>query len=192
MKRLSSLKPFLFNAYYSWLVDNDITPHVLVDATVAHVKVPQEYVKDGSIMLSLLPNAIADFQLLARGIAFKARFSGKSEDIYIPYGAMEQLISFETGSAFPIGKALEQLDLSPESGDDDIYPDEGTIFTDPQFEVDDVPNAEEVNEKVSSEDTSEDAPNNEKKEEENNLDSKTNENNDQTQKADPGFSFVDE
>ena len=74
----------------------------------------------------------------------------------------------------------------------DIYPDEGTISTTPQFEVDDVPDAEEVNEKVSSEDTSEDAPNNEKKEEENTLDSKTNENNDQTQKADPGFSFVDE
>lgn len=37
MQRLSSLKPFLFNAYYSWLLDNDITPHLLIDATIPKV-----------------------------------------------------------------------------------------------------------------------------------------------------------
>ena len=109
MQRLSSLKPFLFNAYYSWLLDNDITPHLLIDATIPKVKVPMDYVKNGNIILSLAPTAIGDFQTLPRGISFKARFKGVAEDIFVPYIAMEQLIALETGSALPIGKALEQL-----------------------------------------------------------------------------------
>ena len=97
MERLKSLKPYLFTAYYDWLIDNKITPHLLVDAKMPGVSVPVEYVKDGRIILSLLPSAIADYQCLSKGISFKARFKGKSEDIYIPFHAMEQLIALESG-----------------------------------------------------------------------------------------------
>ncbi len=186
--RLSSLKPFLFNAYYSWLLDNEITPHILVDATVKDVVVPVEYVKDGSIMLSLLPDAIADFQLLKRGIAFKARFKGKSEDIYIPYVAIDQLIALESGSAFPIGKALEQLDLAPEAGDDDIYPDEGLNSDGPDFEVD-----EDSDDENSDEEIDENINNiaDEDNEQQNAEDEETSASS-KSKKEDPGFSFVDD
>lgn len=132
MERLKSLKPYLFTAYYDWLIDNKITPHLLVDAKMPGVRVPVEYVKDGRIILSLLPSAIADYQCLSKGISFKARFKGKSEDIYIPFHAMEQLIALESGSALPIGSALEQLDLAP---DDEVYPDEAQET--PMFKLDD-------------------------------------------------------
>ncbi|MGN0902257.1 MAG: ClpXP protease specificity-enhancing factor SspB [Succinivibrio sp.] len=134
LKRLTSLKPYLFTAYYEWMVDNEITPHVLVDATVNGVRVPKEYVRDGNIILSLLPSAIAEYKCLRGGISFKARFRGVSEDIYIPYSAMQQLIAMETGAALPIGRALEQLDIS---NDDELYPDEGAEDDSPQFEIDD-------------------------------------------------------
>lgn len=132
MERLKSLKPYLFTAYYDWLIDNKITPHLLVDAKMPGVRVPYEYVKDGRIILSLLPSAIADYECLQKGISFKARFKGKSEDIYIPFHAMEQLIALESGSALPIGSALEQLDLAP---DDEVYPDEAQET--PMFKLDD-------------------------------------------------------
>lgn len=131
MERLKSLKPYLFTAYYDWLIDNKITPHLLVDAKMPGVKVPAEYVKDGRIILSLLPSAIADYECLSKGISFKARFKGKSEDIYIPFHAMEQLIALESGSALPIGSALEQLDLAP---DDELYPDDAQEA--PMFKLD--------------------------------------------------------
>ena len=38
-------------ALYEWIVDNDCTPYVLVDATIAGVAVPEQYVKDGQIVL---------------------------------------------------------------------------------------------------------------------------------------------
>ncbi|WP_406018746.1 stringent starvation protein B [Succinivibrio sp.] len=176
MQRLSSLKPFLFNAYYSWLLDNDITPHLLIDATIPKVKVPMDYVKNGNIILSLAPTAIGDFQTLPRGISFKARFKGVAEDIFVPYIAMEQLIAIETGSALPIGKALEQLDLSPEPEDDDIYPDEGLDSDGPDFELDESEDSSESNEVKTYE---------QKKNASDVKDSN------QTAKE-PGFSFVDE
>ena len=145
MERLKSLKPYLFTAYYDWLIDNKITPHLLVDAKMPGVRVPVEYVNDGRIILSLLPSAIADYQCLSKGISFKARFKGKSEDIFIPFHAMEQLIALESGSALPIGSVLEQLDLAP---DDEVYPDEASES--PMFKLDDEDGADD--EEVSSED----------------------------------------
>jgi stringent starvation protein B len=176
MQRLSSLKPFLFNAYYSWLLDNDITPHLLIDATIPKVKVPMDYVKNGNIILSLSPTAIGDFQTLPRGISFKARFKGVAEDIFVPYIAMEQLIALETGSALPIGKALEQLDLSPEPEDGDIYPDEGIDSDGPDFELDEGEDSTELKDDSSEE------QNSEKTETKSNSDPS----------KEPGFSFVDE
>lgn len=150
MERLKSLKPYLFTAYYDWLIDNKITPHLLVDAKMPGVRVPAEYVKDGRIILSLLPSAIADYECLPKGISFKARFKGKSEDIYIPFHAMEQLIALESGSALPIGSALEQLDLAP---DDEVYPDEASES--PMFKLDDDED-ETDEEEFSSDDLAED------------------------------------
>lgn len=132
-RKLTSLKKYLFTAYYDWLLDNELTPHLLVDATVKGVIVPQDYVKEGQIILSLLPSAIADYDCRHNGIYFKARFKGVSQELFVPFNAMEQLISLETGTAFPIGSALEQLDLAPE--DEDLYPDEGTL-SGPSFELD--------------------------------------------------------
>ena len=138
MERLKSLKPYLFTAYYDWLIDNKITPHLLVDAKMPGVRVPVEYVNDGRIILSLLPSAIADYQCISKGISFKARFKGKSEDIFIPFLAMEQLIALESGSALPIGSVLEQLDLAP---DDEVYPDEASES--PMFKLDDEDGADD-------------------------------------------------
>lgn len=149
MERLKSLKPYLFTAYYDWLINNKITPHLLVDAKMPGVRVPVEYVNDGRIILSLLPSAIADYQCLSKGISLKARFKGKSEDIFIPFHAMEQLIALESGSALPIGSVLEQLDLAP---DDEVYPDEASES--PMFKLDDEDGADD--EEVSSEVLAED------------------------------------
>ena len=46
----SPKRPYLLRAYYDWLIDNDFTPYLVVDASYWGVKVPMEYVKDGQIV----------------------------------------------------------------------------------------------------------------------------------------------
>ena len=138
-KRLKIMRPsFTYST-------GTLTPGILASTNGCGVRVPVQYVNDGRIILSLLPSAIADYQCLSKGISFKARFKGKSEDIFIPFHAMEQLIALESGSALPIGSVLEQLDLAP---DDEVYPDEASES--PMFKLDDEDGADD--EEVSSED----------------------------------------
>jgi len=46
----SPKRPYLLRAYYDWLVDNDFTPYLVVDANYYGTNVPVEYVKDGQIV----------------------------------------------------------------------------------------------------------------------------------------------
>ena len=41
---MSSHRPYLLRALYEWVVDNGMTPHVLVDATQPGVRVPAHWV----------------------------------------------------------------------------------------------------------------------------------------------------
>ena len=57
----SPKRPYLLRAYYDWLIDDDFTPYLVVDAPYWGVKVPVEYVKDGQIVLNLSANATGNF-----------------------------------------------------------------------------------------------------------------------------------
>ena len=51
-------KPYVVRAIYDWIVDNNCTPHVLVDAGVEGVVVPVDYVNEGQIVLNISPTAV--------------------------------------------------------------------------------------------------------------------------------------
>ena len=44
---LTPTKPYLIRAFYEWIMDNDLTPHLMVDAEAEGVQVPAEFVADG-------------------------------------------------------------------------------------------------------------------------------------------------
>uniref|UniRef100_Q0I2N0 Stringent starvation protein B n=1 Tax=Histophilus somni (strain 129Pt) TaxID=205914 RepID=Q0I2N0_HISS1 len=90
-------RPYLLRAYYDWLIDNDLTPYLVVNATYSGVKVPVEYVKDGQIVLNLSANATGNLLLNNEAIQFNARFQGVSRDIYIPMGAALAIYARENG-----------------------------------------------------------------------------------------------
>ncbi len=48
-----SRRPYLLRAIYEWLVDNQLTPYVMIDATSPHVSVPERFVEDGKIILNI-------------------------------------------------------------------------------------------------------------------------------------------
>ncbi len=95
--RMSSSKPYLMNALYQWIVDNRCTPYVLVDAFVPGVEVPQEYVRDGQIVLNIAPQAVMGLVIDKRGMRFNARFGGIPMDISAPLRAILGIYAKENG-----------------------------------------------------------------------------------------------
>lgn len=95
---MSPQRPYLLQALYDWLLDNDCTPHVVVDASQPFVDVPQEHVKDGQIVLNIHPAALTNFAMDLEHIGFEARFGGVPRRIYLPMAAIVAIYARENGA----------------------------------------------------------------------------------------------
>jgi len=96
--KMSSNKPYLVGAFYDWISDNDLTPHIVVDVSVYGVLVPMSYVNDGQIVLNIASSAVGTIALGENAIEFSARFGGKLEHITVPYGAVAAIYAKENGA----------------------------------------------------------------------------------------------
>ncbi|WGE89961.1 ClpXP protease specificity-enhancing factor [Actinobacillus arthritidis] len=94
---MKPLRPYLYHAYYNWIIDNDNTPYLLVNAEYPDVDVPVEYVRDGKIILNIAPRSIGQYVVNDDYISFSARFQGMLRNLYIPFGATEAIYAQETG-----------------------------------------------------------------------------------------------
>ena len=61
---MTSSRPYIIRALYEWILKNECTPYVLVDAFETGVEVPQEHVKDGQIVLNISPAAVQALSLI--------------------------------------------------------------------------------------------------------------------------------
>ena len=96
MSELTSTKPYMIRAIHEWCVDNQLTPHLLVEVD-AQTKVPMAYVKDGEIVLNLNFSATKDLQFTNEAVTFSARFSGVSNNLYVPISAVKGIFARENG-----------------------------------------------------------------------------------------------
>ncbi|MGH6635928.1 MAG: ClpXP protease specificity-enhancing factor [Gammaproteobacteria bacterium] len=105
---LSSTKPYFIRALYEWMLDNRLTPHLIVNAQTRGVEVPTQYVEDGKIVLNIAPAAARDLLLGNELLSFKARFRGAAFEIRVPVQAVEAIYAKETnsGMAFPSDDTL--------------------------------------------------------------------------------------
>ncbi|RKG30516.1 ClpXP protease specificity-enhancing factor [Acinetobacter tianfuensis] len=85
---VSPTRPYLARAIYEWICDNQLTPHILVDATQPNTMVPEQFIQDGQITLNLAPHAVHALHMSNEAITFSARFGGVSRDLYIPLSAL--------------------------------------------------------------------------------------------------------
>ena len=99
----SSTRPYFIRAMYEWCTDNGFTPFVavLVDDSV---RVPNEYVKDGEIVLNISFDATSSLNLGNEYIEFKGRFGGIARDILVPVNRVLAIYARENGQgmAFPM------------------------------------------------------------------------------------------
>jgi stringent starvation protein B len=90
-------RPYLLRAFYDWIVDNDCTPHLVVNADYPAVQVPMQFVQDGQIVLNISPSAVTQFDMDNQQLSFNARFSGQPMQVYVPMGAVLAIYARENG-----------------------------------------------------------------------------------------------
>ncbi len=117
---MTSNRPYLIRALYEWLLDNGLTPHLLVDADYEHVVVPRQFVEEGRIVLNINPSAVMNLKMTNEIISFNARFGGKETDVFIPPLAVLGIYARENGRGMLFPDELE--DVEAEDDPDDIDP----------------------------------------------------------------------
>ena len=94
---MNSSRPYIMRALYEWIVDNEMTPYVLVDASIDGVVVPQQFVKDNQIVLNISPDAVVELSISNESVSFNGRFGGVATDIFAPVAAVVGIYARENG-----------------------------------------------------------------------------------------------
>ena len=91
-------RPYLLNAFYHWILDNELTPYIVVHADLSGVQVPAQVVTDGQVVLNIAPSAVQSFLMNGDSVSFSARFGGVPYEIYIPIYAISAIYAKENGA----------------------------------------------------------------------------------------------
>lgn len=122
---MNSSRPYLVRALYEWIVDNDCTPHLLVNAEYAGVQVPSGFASDGQIVLNASPSAVRQLHMDNQAVSFEGRFGGVAHTLYIPVPAILAIYARENGQGMVFDVEPPVAGGSEESGPDDDGPDGG-------------------------------------------------------------------
>lgn len=117
---MTSSRPYLVRALYDWIIDNQCTPYLLVNALHSEVLVPQDHVSpDGQIVLNIAPSAVSDFVMNDDSLFFSARFGGVPTDIFVPCAAVMGIYAKENqqGMIFEPEPEPENPPPAPKSTD---------------------------------------------------------------------------
>lgn len=94
---MTSSRPYLLRALNEWILDNGMTPHILVEATAEGAVLPREYATDGKIVFNISAAAVRDLAITDQAVTFHARFGGRSHPIQIPMHAVRAIYARENG-----------------------------------------------------------------------------------------------
>lgn len=99
---MTSHRPYLLRALWEWIADNGMTPHLLVDATAAGVRVPPHTIKDGRVVLNIADRAVSRLEMGNDAVSFSARFAGVSHPVMVPVPAILAIYARETGQGMAL------------------------------------------------------------------------------------------
>jgi len=94
---MTSNRPYLLRALFEWISDNRMTPHVLVDAGINGVDVPEQAVQKGKVILNIDNAAVQELDMGNEWLTFNARFSGKRYTVSVPVEAVLAIYAKENG-----------------------------------------------------------------------------------------------
>jgi len=119
-------RPYLIRALYDWIVDNGLTPYVLVNADDEDVVVPRQFVEGGKIVLNINPSAVQNLELGNAAVEMDARFSGAPMHISVPVMSVLAIYARENGKG---------MVFNEEDGGDEPPPAEGGDSKRPKLRV---------------------------------------------------------
>ena len=108
-------RPYLLRALHQWMIDNNQTPYLVVDAAYTGVAVPEQHIQDGRITLNLSYSATSNLTMGNDEISFEARFGGVARRIFIPVPAVLGIYARESGEGlvFPPDEYAAAADAAP-------------------------------------------------------------------------------
>jgi stringent starvation protein B len=109
---MTTSRPYLVRAIHEWILDNDMTPHLLVDIEGEGVEVPAQQGQNGKIVLNISPSAVEGLNLGNDAIIFRARFGGIATDVCVPIESVLAIYAKENGR----GMVFNEDENSPEPG----------------------------------------------------------------------------
>ena len=107
---MNSSRPYLIRALHEWIVDNQCTPHLLVNATYPGTQVPEAFVSDGQIVLNVSPRAVRYHELGNDAVRFEGSFSGMAQRLIVPMGAIMGIYARENGEGMVFESDVEEFD----------------------------------------------------------------------------------
>jgi stringent starvation protein B len=127
-------RPYLLRAFYEWIVDNDCTPYLVIDAEYPDTKVPQQFVQNGQIVLNMAPSAVSQMQMGNEVLSCSARFGGHPFGLYIPVKAVLAIYAKENGAGtvFTLDEDETDMDDFDEPMDDDVTDSKSSVPTKPK------------------------------------------------------------
>lgn len=113
---MTSNRPYLIRAINEWLLDNQLTPHLLVNAEAPGVELPHKFIQDGKIVLNIGPSAVEGLRVSNEEVTFLARFSGVSQLISLPIAAVLAIYAKENGRGMLFSEEEEPEPDAPGPG----------------------------------------------------------------------------
>jgi stringent starvation protein B len=116
---MKSSRPYLIRALHEWIVDNQCTPHLLVNAEYPGVQVPPGFASDGQIVLNVSPSAVRHLLMDNDAVSFEGRFGGVARSLHVPCAAVLAVYARENGQGMVFDLEAPEADFDAEEPDDD-------------------------------------------------------------------------
>ena len=115
---MTPLRPHLIRAIYDWILENGMTPYLLVNADKENVVVPKQFIQDGRIIMNLRPEAIQDLSLGIENVEFNAMFNGTPMQVIFPAEAVLAIYAKENCKGMVFDEEEDMPPPDPSNGDD--------------------------------------------------------------------------
>jgi len=112
---VTSHRPYLLRAMHEWILDNDLTPYVIVSTASPDTLVPPGHAENERIVLNVSPTAIRNLSITNERLEFDGRFGGRPFHVSAAIGAVLAVYAKESGQ----GMAFE----TEPAGSDPAPPD---------------------------------------------------------------------
>ena len=101
--QMNSSKPYIIRALHEWISDNNCTPLVLVSSNHPDIQIPSGIDEEGKVVLNVSYGATKNLEIANEGILFDARFSGVSQNLFVPTDSILAIYARENGQGMMFG-----------------------------------------------------------------------------------------